>query len=76
MRTLADDKNQLYRFFYNTIKIKQPKYFIVENVKGIPNLGKSKTIKQIVADVEAAAKNARKTDTHPLFDVGHLRISE
>ena len=24
LRTLDDDRNQLYRFFYNTIKIKQP----------------------------------------------------
>ena len=54
LRTLEDDRNQLYRFFYNTIKIKQPKYFIAENVKGILSLGKGEAIKQIVADFEAA----------------------
>lgn len=54
LRTLEDDRNQLYRFFYNTIKIKQPKYFIAENVKGILSLGKGEAIKQIVADFESA----------------------
>lgn len=54
LRTLGDDRNQLYRFFYNTIKIKQPKFFIAENVKGILSLGKGEAIKQIVADFEAA----------------------
>ncbi len=54
LRTLEDDRNQLYRFFYDTIKLKQPKYFIAENVKGILSLGKGQAIKQIVSDFEAA----------------------
>lgn len=54
LRTLDDDRNQLYRFFYSTIRIKQPKFFIAENVKGILNLGKGEAIKNIVADFEAA----------------------
>ena len=54
LRTLEDDRNQLYRFFYNTIKIKQPKFFIAENVRGILSLGKGEAIKQIVSDFEAA----------------------
>lgn len=54
LRTLDDDRNRLYRFFYNTIKIKQPKFFIAENVKGILSLGKGEAIKQIVSDFEAA----------------------
>ncbi len=53
-RALDDDRNQLYRFFYNTIKIKQPKYFIAENVKGILSLGKGEAIKQIVNDFNEA----------------------
>lgn len=50
MRTLDDDRNQLYRFFYNTILIKQPMFFIAENVKGILSLGKGEAIKQILED--------------------------
>lgn len=53
-RMLEDDRNQLYRFFYNVIKTKQPKFFIAENVKGILTLGKGEAIKQIIADFEKA----------------------
>lgn len=54
LRTLDDGRNQLYRFFYNAIKVKQPKFFIAENVKGILSLGKGEAIKQIVSDFEGA----------------------
>lgn len=54
LRTLEDDRNQLYRFFYNTIKVKKPKFFIAENVKGILSLGKGEAIKKILSDFETA----------------------
>lgn len=54
LRSLDDERNQLYRFFYNTIRVKQPKFFVAENVKGILSLGKGEAIKQIVADFQAA----------------------
>lgn len=54
LRTLEDDRNQLYLFFYNTIKAKQPKFFIAENVKGILSLGKGEAIKHIIEDFESA----------------------
>lgn len=54
LRTLDDDRNQLYRFFYNTILHKQPKFFIAENVKGILSLGKGEAIKHILEDFSAA----------------------
>ena len=53
-RVLDDERNQLYKFFYNVIKEKQPKYFIAENVKGILSLAKGEAIKQIVQDFETA----------------------
>jgi len=53
-RSVDDERNTLYRFFYNAIKLKQPKYFIAENVKGILNLGKGEVIKQIQSDFENA----------------------
>ena len=39
LRNLKDDRNQLYKFFYNTILIKQPKFFIAENVMLISYYG-------------------------------------
>ena len=53
-RTIDDERNQLYKFFYETIKTKQPKFFIAENVKGILSLGKGEVIKQIISDFEEA----------------------
>ena len=54
LRTMEDDRNQLYKFFYSVIKTQQPKYFIAENVKGILSLGKGAAIKQIVSDFQKA----------------------
>ena len=54
LRTLEDERNQLYLFFYNTIKAKQPKFFIAENVKGILSLGNGEAIKQIINNFESA----------------------
>lgn len=53
-RTVEDDRNQLYKFFYNAIKEKQPKFFIAENVKGILSLGKGEVIKKIERDFKRA----------------------
>lgn len=54
LRELDDDRNQLYKFFYHVIKIKQPLFFIAENVKGILTLEKGAAIKQIITDFEEA----------------------
>lgn len=54
MRTLEDERNTLYRFFYDTIRLKQPKFFIAENVRGILSLGKGQAIERIVSDFKAA----------------------
>lgn len=54
LRNVEDDRNQLYHFFYDTIKEKQPLFFIAENVKGILSLGKGEIIGQILADFGAA----------------------
>lgn len=53
-RNIEDERNFLYRFFYDTIRVKQPRYFIAENVKGILSLGKGTVIKQITEDFAEA----------------------
>lgn len=35
----ADERNQLYREILRILRLKQPKYFLLENVKGILNMG-------------------------------------
>ena len=53
-RMLDDERNALYKFFYEVIHEMQPKFFIAENVKGILSLGKGEAIKQIISDFEKA----------------------
>lgn len=53
-RRVDDERNLLYKAFYEAIRIKQPKFFIAENVKGILSLGKGAVVKQITEDFAAA----------------------
>ena len=53
-RNMDDERNFLYVFFYKTIKQKQPKFFIAENVKGILSLGGGSIVRQIVSDFNDA----------------------
>ena len=53
-RVLDDPRNMLYKFFYQTIKTKKPKFFIAENVRGILSIGNAEAIKQIISDFEDA----------------------
>lgn len=53
-RTIDDERNALYKFYYKVIAEKKPSFFIAENVKGILSLGGGSVIKQILADFESA----------------------
>jgi DNA (cytosine-5)-methyltransferase 1 len=54
LREVGDERNLLYKFFYEAIKKKQPKIFVAENVKGLLSLGNGSAIKRIIADFEGA----------------------
>lgn len=71
-RMLDDERNFLYRFFYEVIREKQPRFFIAENVKGILSLGSGEAIKQILSDFEAAGYI---TDLH-LVNVADYGVPE
>lgn len=53
-RSIEDERNQLYKFFYSVIKEKQPLFFVAENVKGILSLGQGSVIRQIETDFQDA----------------------
>lgn len=53
-RSIDDERNQLYKFYYQVIAEKQPMFFIAENVKGILTLGDGEVLKQILLDFESA----------------------
>ena len=54
LRSVEDERNQLYKFFLEAVISKLPKFFIAENVRGILSLDKGNAIKQIVSDFENA----------------------
>lgn len=56
-RNISDERNLLYKSFYNAIKIKKPRFFIAENVKGILSLGQGIVVSQIIADFKDAGYN-------------------
>lgn len=54
LRAVGDERNSLYKFFYRTIREKQPRFFIAENVKGILSLGGGAVVEKIVTDFRKA----------------------
>ena len=53
-RKLTDPRNQLYREMVRVTRDKQPRFFVLENVKGIVSLGKGAFLKIIEDDFCAA----------------------
>jgi DNA (cytosine-5)-methyltransferase 1 len=53
-RTADDDRNFLYRSFRDLVRMKQPKFFIAENVKGILSMRKGAAVAEIVRDFAEA----------------------
>lgn len=53
-RSMSDERNFLYLELLRTISVKQPKYFIAENVKGLESMEKGKVLEMILNDFENA----------------------
>ena len=53
-RSMKDEKNHLYLQLLKAIAVKQPKYFFLENVKGLENMEKGKILPMILDDLENA----------------------
>ena len=54
LRSVDDERNFLYKYFYNIVGCIKPRFFIAENVRGILNLNGGSAIRQIVKDFENA----------------------
>lgn len=53
-RIADDDRNFLYRSFRDLVRVKQPKFFIAENVKGILSMRNGEAVAEIVRDFAEA----------------------
>jgi len=71
-RQVEDERNTLYKYFYNVIKEKQPKYFIAENVKGILSLDGGNAIKTIIREFSEAGYNT----VYQLFNMADYGVPQ
>ncbi|MCO4815328.1 MAG: DNA cytosine methyltransferase [Flavobacteriales bacterium] len=71
-RRPEDSRNHLYKYFYQLIKQKQPKYFLAENVRGILSLGNGEVIKQIVKDFDSAGYRVK----HEVFNTANYGVPQ
>lgn len=53
-RSMEDSRNFLYEQLLKAISVKQPKYFLLENVKGLESMEKGKILSMILDDLEVA----------------------
>lgn len=53
-RNMNDDRNYLYLQLLKAISIKQPKYFLLENVKGLENMENGQVLPMILNDLQNA----------------------
>lgn len=75
LRDSSDERNKLYKEFFRVIKVKAPKYFIAENVRGILSLDNGNVIKKIVKDFSSAGYRVKyKPFNTANFGVPQTRI--
>ncbi len=52
-RHIDDSRNKLYKQMLRVIRVKKPKYFVAENVKGMITLGKGAIFQKIIKDFKS-----------------------
>lgn len=50
---IETDRGNLYQYFVKAVDLKQPLFFVAENVKGLLTANKGRAIKQIITDFQA-----------------------
>lgn len=51
-RSMEDERNYLYLQLLKAISVKRPKYFLLENVKGLENIDNGKVLPMILEDLK------------------------
>lgn len=59
-RSMKDERNFLYMQLLKAISVKQPRYFLLENVKGLENMENGKILSMILEDLENAGTEKSK----------------
>lgn len=53
-RSMSDSRNHLYLEILKVVEAKNPKYILLENVKGLENMEKGKVLQMILKDLETS----------------------
>ena len=59
-RSMTDDRNYLYMQLLKGLSVKQPPFFLLENVKGLENIDKGQVLPMIIKDLENAGTQKSK----------------
>lgn len=54
LRSEADDRNELYLQFLRVLRVKRPRYFLAENVRGLLSLSGGRVMEMILSDFRGA----------------------
>ena len=65
---LETDRGNLYKYFVEAVRLKKPKLFVAENVKGLLTANKGKAVKTIMEDFAALGYNVN-VDLYDIFFV-------
>src|SRR5258708_7023647 len=63
---IKTDRGNLYQYFVDIVKLKEPKMFIGENVRGLLSANDGEAVRQIVADFAKAGKYGYDVEVHPI----------
>jgi DNA (cytosine-5)-methyltransferase 1 len=63
---IKTDRGNLYQYFVNIVKSKEPKMFIGENVRGLLSANNGEAIKQIVDDFAKTGKYGYEVKVFPI----------
>lgn len=55
-RSMEDERNYLYLELLKVINLKNPKFILLENVKGLENMEKGKVLEMILKDIEKSGE--------------------
>jgi DNA (cytosine-5)-methyltransferase 1 len=74
---IETERGNLYKYFVQAVKIKQPKVFVAENVKGLLTANKGQAIKEIIADFQECGQGYKiYVDIYNFADYGVPQLRE
>ena len=74
-RGIETDRGNLYQYFVKVVSLKQPSFFLAENVKGLLTVNKGKAIQQIIKDFKDCGYNIYP-DVYNFADYGTPQLRE